>query len=612
MNPSQARLSPFSTLRLSVAGLHQAYVDGRVSAGDCAREVLRRLDAADDNPVWITRVDEPALLARAAECDAWLSRYGTAALERFPLLGVPYAVKDNIDVAGLPTTAACPAFAYTPTEHAAAVERLEAAGAMLVGKTNLDQFATGLVGTRSPYGVVRHPERPERIAGGSSSGSAVAVAQGLVAFALGTDTAGSGRVPAGFNGIVGLKPSRGLVSTHGLLPACRSLDCISVFAGDVADAWRVLGVLAGEDARDPYSRVPLAMPPCSRELRIGVPGRYEFYGGAQSEAAFEAARGRLAALPFLTLQTVETETVFSAAQLLYQGPWVAERRVALGDFFETHAGDIEPSVRAVIAAADGQSAADAFRGEYRLAEHRAAAARLFATVDALLVPTAATHPLIADVLHEPFAINARLGYYTNFANLLDLAAIAIPAGRRGDGLPFGVTLLAPAGSDHRLAAMAQVLAEALAGGAPCSAAGSLALEPLPAPQASLDLVVVGAHLLGQPLNWQLLECGARRVRSCRTAPHYRLYALANTAPPKPGLVRCEQDGASIEVEVWRLPAAQLGRFIAWADSPLAIGSLELEDGGWAKGFVCEPWAVQGAEDISAFGGWRAYRAGAEA
>ncbi|MDT0497305.1 allophanate hydrolase [Algiphilus sp. W345] len=612
VNPSQASSSPFSTPRLSVARLHRDYLDGHVTIVDCAREVLRRLAAADDNPLWITRVAESALLARAAECDAWLARYGAEALERFPLLGVPYAVKDNIDVASLPTTAACAAFAYTPQCDATAVARLEAAGAMLVGKTNLDQFATGLVGTRSPYGVVHHPEFPERIAGGSSSGSAVAVAQGLVAFALGTDTAGSGRVPAGFNGIVGLKPSRGLVSTHGLSPACRTLDCISVFAGDVVDAWHVLGVLAGEDAQDSYSRIPFAVPPCSRAFRIAVPQYCEFYGDVQSQAAFEAACESLAQLPFVQLQTVETEAVFAAAQLLYQGPWVAERRAALGDFFDVHAADIEPSVRSIIAAADGHSAVDAFLGEYRLAEHRAAAARLFATVDALLVPTAPTHPRIVEVLNEPIAINARLGHYTNFANLLDLAAIAIPAARRGDGLPFGVTLLAPAGSDHRLAAMAQVLAEALAGGAPRSAVGSLAFEPLPMPQASLDLVVVGAHLLGQPLNWQLLECGARRVRSCRTAPHYRLYALANTAQPKPGLVRCEDGGAAIEVEVWRLPAAQLGRFIAWVGSPLAIGTLELEDGGWLKGFVCEPLAVNGAEDISAFGGWRAYRADAGA
>lgn len=602
--PDQA--SPFAGRRLSLAQLRHAYRRGVLTPSACVEEILRRLDASGDNPVWISRVSADTLRQRAAELDAQLLAQGPAILDAQPLFGVPYAVKDNIDVAGMPTTSACPAFADTPRQHATAVARIEAAGGVLVGKTNLDQFATGLVGTRSPYGIVRHPDFPDYIAGGSSSGSAVAVAQGLVPFALGTDTAGSGRVPAGYNALVGLKPSRGLVSTAGVAPACRSLDCVSVFATDVADAWQVLQVLAAEDARDAYSRTLTPLPVCSQEVVIAIPLHCQFMGDAAAQAAFEAAVETLRRLPFVHLVTVDTREIFAAAALLYDGPWVAERRAALGDFFDTHAADMDPSVRTIIGAAERFDGVSAFEGQYRLAGHQAAARRLFENVHALMVPTTPKHPTIAEVLRDPIVVNSQLGLYTNFANLLDFAAIAIPAAPRHDGLPFGITLLAPAGADHRLASLAEVLVPAFAGADVQAPYAAVAFEPLPYTAATVEVAVIGAHLSGEPLNRQLLECGARLKAACRTVPRYRLYALANSQPAKPGIARVQADGVAIDVEVWQLPLSEFGRLVSWVSAPLAIGSVELEDGRWVKSFVCEPWGIADAEDISRHGGWRAY------
>lgn len=584
---------------MTITDIHAGYLSGASTPSRCIEQVLARIAAADRPEIWISRVDDAALRAQARALDAVLAAEGTAALARLPLLGIPFAVKDNIDVAGMPTTAACPAYAYVPHESAPVVEKLVAAGALLVGKTNLDQFATGLVGTRSPYGAVRNAVDPDYVSGGSSSGSAVAVALGMAGFALGTDTAGSGRVPAGLNGIVGLKPTRGLLSTRGVVPACRTLDCVSVFAANVADAWKVVQAAAGYDAHDPYSRRIAPQGVRRRGYRIAVPAQLEFFGDAAAKAAFEATLARLRDLPGCAFGTVDYTPFRDAAALLYQGPWVAERHAAVGAFIDAQPDAAHPVVAGIIDQAKGYDATDAFHGQYRLAALRRAAEDSLAGYDFLLVPTTPTMPRIAGVLARPVELNAQLGYYTNFVNFFDMAALAVPGTPRTDGLPAGVTLIGSAGSDHLLA----TAAAALLGGVE---ADVLAADPLPFAEPTVRVAVVGAHLAGQPLNWQLLERGARKVAATHTAPHYRLYALPGTTPPKPGLARADRDGAAIEVEVWELPLRRFGEFVAEIPAPLGIGSLELADGSWVKGFICEPAAIAHATDISVFGGWRAY------
>ncbi|SDF67494.1 allophanate hydrolase [Massilia sp. PDC64] len=584
---------------MTITDIHAAYLSGTSTPGRRIEEVLARIAAADRPEIWIHRADAADLLAQARAQDAILAAEGAAALARLPLLGIPFAVKDNIDVAGMPTTAACPAFAYVPEESAPVVQKLVAAGALLVGKTNLDQFATGLVGTRSPYGAVRNAIDPAYVSGGSSSGSAVAVALGMAAFALGTDTAGSGRVPAGLNGIVGLKPTRGLLSTRGVVPACRTLDCVSVFAANVADAWKVVQAAAGYDAADAYSRTIRMRGVRRRGYRIAVPAQLEFFGDAVAKSAFEATLARLRDLPGCTFGTVDYAPFRDAAALLYQGPWVAERHAAVGAFIDAQPDAAHPVVAGIIDQAKGYDATDAFNGQYRLAALRRAAEDSLADYDFLLVPTTPTMPRIADVLARPVELNSQLGYYTNFVNFFDMAALAVPGTPRADGLPAGVTLIGPAGSDHLLA----TAAAALLGGADADA---LAADPLPFAETTVRVAVVGAHLAGQPLNWQLLERGARKVVATHTAPHYRLYALPGTTPSKPGLARVQRDGTAIEVEVWELPLRRFGEFVAEIPAPLGIGSLELADGAWVKGFICEGAAIANATDISVFGGWRAY------
>jgi allophanate hydrolase len=527
------------------------------------------------------------------------------------LAGLTFAVKDNIDVQGMPTTAACPAFAFTPGEHAQTVQKLLAAGATLVGKTNLDQFACGLNGSRSPYGAVPNAFNAAYVSGGSSSGSAYVVATGQVDFALGTDTAGSGRVPAGLNNIVGIKPSKGLVSTRGVLPAAQSVDCVSIFARTTEVAALVLGVLAGYDPEDAYSRpLELTARPWSASFKFGVPSRLEFFGDAQAESAFAKGIEQLKALGGEAV-AIEYAPLAAAADLLYNSALVAERYAAIRPFFDAHESQVMEPVRSIIAKGRDYSAADLFAAQTQLRAYGQQAAALWADIDVLMVPTAPTHYTIAQMRADPVALNRNLGHYTNFVNLLDYAAIAVPSSIRADGLPFGVTLIGPCGSDWQLADLGQRLHQSTGlkqGFTGLNLPESQSIRALAAPknEAMIAVAVVGAHLTGMPLNGQLTERGAHLVQATSTAAHYRLYALPNTTPPKPGLKRVSAEGAAIALEIWDMPASQLGSFLALIPAPLGLGKVELADGSWVTGFICEGFALDAAQDVTAHGGWRAY------
>ena len=528
-----------------------------------------------------------------------------------PLAGLTFAVKDNMDVAGMPTTAACPGFAFTPGEHAVAVQKLLDAGATLMGKTNLDQFACGLNGSRSPYGAVPNAFDAAYVSGGSSSGSAYVVATGQVDFALGTDTAGSGRVPAGLNNIVGIKPSKGLVSTRGVLPAAQSVDCVSVFARTVDMATRVLDVLAGYDAQDAYSRrLALNAQPWGASFKFGVPSSLRFFGDALAEAAFENSIGQLKALGGVPIM-IDYSPLAAAADLLYNSALVAERYAAIKPFFDAHEAEVMEPVRSIIAKGRDYSAADLYAAQALLHSYGQQAAAMWQDIDVLLVPTAPTHYTIAQMQADPVALNRNLGEYTNFVNLLDYAAIAVPSSLRADGLPFGVTLIGPCGSDWQLAELGQRLHQNTGlkqgiTGLNVPVAQSNQAQAAIKKEALIAVAVVGAHLTGMPLNAQLTERGAQLVQTTSTAAHYRLYALPNTTPPKPGLKRVTAKGAAIAVEVWDMPVSQLGSFLALIPAPLGLGKIELADGSWVTGFICEGFALDAAQDVTSNGGWRAY------
>jgi allophanate hydrolase len=547
-----------------------------VKPTDRVRAAYRRLALGERPEAWITLRPEPDVLADAAAVEVRL-----AAGERLPLAGALLAVKDNIDVAGLPTTAGCPAYAYLPQRSATAVRRLVEGGAVVLGKTNLDQFATGLVGTRSPYGVVRDVRDPARVAGGSSSGSAVVVALGIADLALGTDTAGSGRIPAAFQGIVGIKPTRGLVPTDGVVPACRSFDCVTVFARTITEAQRAMAVMADPSDRPWPADAPLAAPPAPV---VAVPGRGELTGMSEEWLdAFERT-AKVLETGGATLRPIRLAPFLAAARLLYDGGFVAERYAAVGAFLEHHRDAVDPTVRGIITAARDIPAHVLVADTERLEKLRAEAMAEWNGADALLLPTAPSHPTIAEVADDPIGVNARLGTYTNFCNLFDLCAVAVPAG-------IGVQVIARGFAD----AVAADLAALLLGDVPSQSS---------APP-GMPLVVFGAHLTGQPLNGQLTRPGGRFIRRVRTAPSYRLHALA-TRPPKPGLIRVAAGGSHIEGELWELPAAGLGAFLTALPAPMALGKVELDDGSHVTGFLCEPYAVEGTPDISAHGGWRRY------
>ena len=588
----------------TLADWRRAWSEG-LQPADVLPALVDAFDAADT--AWIWR-------APAAFVHAQIAALPPSPDASTPLWGVPFAVKDNIDVAGVPTTGACPAFAYTPRRSAVAVERLCAAGAILVGKTNLDQFATGLVGTRSPYGEVVNTFDPNYVSGGSSSGSASVVARGLVPFALGTDTAGSGRVPAGFNNLVGLKPTPGSVPMTGVLPACRSLDVVSVLALTVADAAEVMALFEGAAGEARFNDSPPRpdwLGQGGRPPRLGVPALPGCDVALGFDRAFDAACDRAHALG-AELVAVDFEPMFEVARLLYDGPWVAERHLVAEALLASDPDAIDPVVRGIMESADWFDGDAVFSGRYRLEELRARLLPMWRDVDALMVPTAVTCPTRAAVALEPLKRNAELGLYTNFVNLLGLSALALPSRVEDGRLPFGVTFIAPGGADAALVrwgldwerAGPATLGARLREARPADRAP----RAIPRSAPVLALAVVGAHLQGMPLHGQLVERGCRLVARTRTAADYRLFALPDTAPPKPGLARADaaHAGFAIEVEVYEMPLDAVGGFLALIPPPLGLGSVELADGRWVKGFICEPHALVGAQDISAHGGWRAW------
>jgi allophanate hydrolase len=584
---------------LAIATLLQGYRSQRLRVADVIEELLRRAEAADP-AIWITRLARDEVLRSVAA----LAGHDP---DKLPLYGIPFVIKDNIDLAGVPTTAGCPGFAYTPAQSAPVVAKLLEAGAVLLGKTNLDQFATGLVGIRSPYGICGNSFDARFIPGGSSSGSAVAVARGLASFSLGTDTAGSGRIPAAFNNLIGLKPSLGRLSTRGVVPACRSLDCVSIFALTAEDAAAVLAVAEGYDEQDAYSRRLGEAPIAALRFGVPAPAHLDFFGDAEYARLFAAAVARLESLGGTRVE-IDFAPFLEAAAMLYGGPWLAERYAAVGDFLEHRPDAVYPITRQIIAGGRTPLAHDAFRAEYRLAALRRASERAWAEVDVVLTPTAGTIYTIAAVEADPLALNATLGRYTNFMNLFDLAGVAVPAGFRADGLPFGVTLVGPAASERALLKLASRLHRAsvttvgaLGAALPPADTGAPTLAPN-----HLALAVCGAHMAGLPLNAQLRERGAYLLQKTRSAPCYRLVALPGGPPHRPGMLRVAHGGAAIEVEVWAVPSEHVGSFLAGIPAPLGLGKLELAGGTRVVGFICEGCAADGATDITHFGGWRAY------
>jgi allophanate hydrolase len=601
-------LNDAMTHSLVIAELRRGYLAGRFTAREMMEQLMDRADQAPDNRLWITRLSRDQVREYVEGLDG-------RSVESAPLYGIPFVIKDNIDLAGVPTTAACPAFAYTPDESAPVVQRLVDAGAIPLGKTNLDQFATGLVGVRSPYGACRNSFNGDFISGGSSAGSAVAVASGLASFSLGTDTAGSGRVPAAFNNLIGLKPSLGRLSTRGMVPACRSLDCVSIFALTAADAASVLDVAEGFDAEDPFSR-RLGNAPI-RGMRFGVPQRaqLQFFGDEDYARLFDEAIARLTTAGGIAVD-IDFAPFLDAARLLYEGPWVAERYAAVGRFMNTHPQALHPITRQIIEGGAKPSAVDAFEGQYRLRALRRASEAAWSQVDVIVTPTAGSIFTIAALEADPIRLNAHLGYYTNFMNLFELAGVAVPTGFRTDGLPFGVTLVGPDSSERALLTLAQPLHQA--------SVSTLGAMPWPVPAATsppatsgislasghLALAVCGAHMQGLALNHQMIERGAYLLQRTRSAANYRLYALPGGPPQRPGMIRVPTGGGAIDLEVWAMPAEHMGSFVLGVGAPLGIGKVELQDGSQVCGFICEGHAAATAADITHFGGWRPYLAAA--
>ena len=571
-------------------------------------DILLRCKQFEDNNIWIH------LLSRE-ELQPYLDNLQGKNVDDLPLYGIPFAIKDNIDLAGISTTAACPAFAYTAERSAFVVEQLIKAGAIPIGKTNMDQFATGLVGTRSPepWGACKNSFNKEYISGGSSSGSSVSVALGLVSFSLGTDTAGSGRVPASFNNLVGLKPSKGLLSMSGVVPACRSLDCVSIFALTTDDANTVFEQAAVYDVNDQYAR---ANPFDNNARQYGLPqnaftfavpedNQLEFFGNDSAQKLFEKSVTEMEALGGIK-QELDFTPFLQAAILLYEGPWVAERYVAIEKIITQQADELLPVIRTIIGSAENKTATDAFKAEYKMQIYREQVKKILAGFDFLMTPTAGTIYTIDEVNADPIKLNSNLGYYTNYMNLLDCAAVAVPAGFLQNGLPWGISLVSTSMQDRKLLSYANLWQQhnkikpgnidfPLA----VTEAGSVSFSD------SISLIVCGAHLDGLALNWQLRERGARLLEKLTSAESYRMYVIEGS-PQRPGLIRDENNGKAIDIEIWQIPKNEFGSFVAGIPAPLGIGKVETSDGRWLPGFICEGYAVTDARDISDLGGWRQY------
>lgn len=580
---------------LTIKDLLNAYRDGRVTPRDMLFEKLN-LAKNDTHNVWLSLVSDDMM-------ERYLQSLSQYDVDELPLYGVPFAIKDNIDLAGLTTTAGCAEFAYQPDESAFVVELLMAAGAVPIGKTNLDQFATGLVGTRSPWGAVTNSFNPDYISGGSSSGSAVSVATNQVFFSLGTDTAGSGRVPAAFNNILGLKPTRGALSCRGVVPACRTLDCVSFFARTAQDLSVLQQVASIYDPKDSYSRVlDTASVPCFQSLsdvRIGVPkpDQLAFFGNQDYQRHFEQSVERWSALG-ANIVEFDLSPFLQAANLLYQGPWVAERYAAIQSFFDEHASACLPEIETIIGGATSLSAVETFKAMYQLQEFKVMCDERLNDVDVVITPTAGTTYTIEEIHADPISLNSQLGYYTNFMNLLDYSAIACPSSFMSNGLPFGFTLFAPAGYDQYLIELAAAWQNAT-----CLPLGNIGKYDS---EETMPLLVCGAHMSGLPLNHQLIELGGDFSECTQTSNDYRFYALAGGPPYRPGLVRDTQSGGKIDVEIWQLPIKSIGQLLAEIPHPLGLGSVELVNGEWVKGFICEPIATEGARDITHMKSWRRY------
>jgi len=585
-------------MNLQLDVLRQAYRNGDTTP----RQLLLKLreKAAALNPDYHLFIH----LLSVAELQPYLAALDGRDLDSLPLYGVPFAIKDNIDLAGIPTTAACPDFAYVPEHSATIVEQLIALGAIPLGKTNLDQFATGLNGSRSPYGACPNSVLTEYPSGGSSAGSSLAVALGVASFALGTDTAGSGRVPAALNNLVGLKASKGLISTAGVLPACRTLDCVTTFTATAREASQLLALTAKLDPRDEYSRRNPSWNDGSafgapRAFRFGVPRAQdlEFFGCVEGPLLFGDAIDRLKALGGEPVE-LDLSPFLEAARLLYEGPWVAERYSVAGELMEQNPEAVLPVIRAVLAKAPAVTGVQTFRAQYRLQALKALCDQALEDLDCVLTPTIGRPVTLAELHAEPVLRNSELGYYTNFMNLLDYAAVAVPSGFMANGLPWGVTLFGRVFTDQYLLSVADSLQRQQ----------DPAL-PTPVNAARHDrarIVVCGAHLQGLALNWQLTQRGGRLLESTLSSPDYQLYALAGGPPLRPGMVRVKDGGVAIAVEVWELPSSELGSFLTGIPAPLGLGKVQLADGRWESGFICELYGLEGARDISHLGGWRAY------
>jgi len=576
----------------TVADYLHGYRNEGVSPRSVIKELMERSEAFESHNIWITKADERFL-------EPYFQRLEGIDPSSLPLYGVPFAVKDNIDVAGLPTTAGCAEFAYTPAEHAYVVQQLVDAGAIPLGKTNLDQFATGLVGTRSPYGEGKNLFDPEYVSGGSSSGSALAVTAGIVPFSLGTDTAGSGRVPAAFGNIVGLKPTRGALSTRGVVPACRSLDCVSIFALSCEDAQAVFEQCSGFDPMEPFSRKKETFVPFPQSFRFGVPkaDQLKFFGNTEYESLFWKSVERLESLGGVRIE-IDFSPFIETARLLYEGPWIAERYAGIREFAAAQSDAMLEVTRGIILSGVNPGAVETFEGLYALAALKRRSEEVMALVDTIVTPTAGTIYRRDEIAQEPLLLNSNLGYYTNFMNLLDLAAYAVPCGFTSTGLPFGVTLVSPAWGEKALMPIGAKLHQASECG---SAMAAVSGE-------TVRLAVCGAHMSGLPLNSELTSRGAKMIEKTSTASSYRFFALEHFSPPRPGLVYAGEQGGSIEVEVWEIPAKEFGSFFNGVPSPLALGTVTLHDGRTVKGFLCENYAVAEAREITELGGWRAYLA----